>query len=205
MAASGLPFSALATVFWDRRVSSVIAGEEIELWRQTLLVIVDAQHRASRSARRSLLTPEGYEEKKARLEFLKKRREEIADYIHEAKERGDISESSAYEDAKNSQAMNEAAFLELEHILENAEILEAPVVVDGKKIVRLGSTVDLETESGKSRTFQLVSSVEADTLSNKLSDQSPVGKALLGKTEGDRVEATTQNGTVVVYTVRAIH
>ena len=152
-----------------------------------------------------LLTREGYEEKKARLEFLKKRREEIADYIHEAKEAGDISESSAYEDAKNSQAMNEGAILELEHILENAEILEAPVVVDGKKIVRLGSTVDLETESGKARTFQLVSSVEADTLSNKLSDQSPVGKALLGKTEGDRVEATTQNGTVVVYSVRAIH
>jgi transcription elongation factor GreA len=152
-----------------------------------------------------LLTPEGYEEKRARLEFLKKRREEIADYIHEAKEAGDISESSAYEDAKNSQAMNEGAILELEHILENAEILEAPVVVDGKKIVRLGSTVDLETVSGKARTFQLVSSVEADTLSNKLSDQSPVGKALLGKTEGDRVEATTQNGTVVVYTVRAIH
>ena len=60
-----------------------------------------------------LLTPEGYEEKKARLEFLKKRREEIADYIHEAKEAGDISESSAYEDAKNSQAMNEGAILEL--------------------------------------------------------------------------------------------
>ena len=74
-----------------------------------------------------LLTPEGYEEKKARLECpLKKRREEIADYIHEAKEAGDISESSAYEDAKNSQAMNEGAILELEHILENAEILEAP-------------------------------------------------------------------------------
>src|SRR6476660_215758 len=152
-----------------------------------------------------LLTREGYEEKKARLEFLKKRREEIADYIHEAKEAGDISESSAYEDAKNSQAMNEGAILELEHILENAEILEAPVATDGKKIVRLGATVDLETESGRARTFQLVSSVEADTLSNKLSDQSPVGKALLGKAEGDRVEATTQNGTVVVYTIRTIH
>ena len=152
------------------------------------------------------LTREGYDENQARLTYLvTERRQQVADYIHEAKEAGDISESSAYEDAKNSQAMNEGAILELEHILENAEILEAPVVVDGKKIVRLGSTVDLETESGKARTFQLVSSVEADTLSNKLSDQSPVGKALLGKTEGDRVEATTQNGTVVVYTVRAIH
>jgi transcription elongation factor GreA len=152
-----------------------------------------------------LLTREGYEEKKARLEFLKKRRAEIADYIHEAKEAGDISESSAYEDAKNLQAMNEGAILELEHILENAEVLETPTEVDGKKLVRLGSTVDLETDSGRARTFQLVSSVEADTLSNKLSDQSPVGKALLGKAEGDRVEATTQNGTVVVYTIRAIH
>jgi transcription elongation factor GreA len=151
-----------------------------------------------------LLTREGYEEKKARLEFLKKRREEIADYIHEAKEAGDVSESSAYEDAKNSQAMNEGAILELEHILENAEILETPVAEDGKKIVRLGSTIDLETDTGRARTFQLVSSVEADTLSNKLSDQSPVGKALLGKTEGEHVEVPTQNGTAG-YTIRAIH
>src|SRR5690348_3227016 len=152
------------------------------------------------------LTREGYEENQARLTFLiTERRQQVADYIHEAKEAGDISESSAYEDAKNSQAMNEGAILELEHILENAEILEAPVAVDGKKIVRLGSTVDLDTERGTSRTFQLVSSVEADTLSNKLSDQSPVGKALLGKGEGDRVEATTQNGTVVAYTIRTIH
>jgi transcription elongation factor GreA len=151
-----------------------------------------------------LLTREGYEEKKARLEFLKKRREEIADYIHEAKEAGDVSESSAYEDAKNSQAMNEGAILELEHILENAQILEMPVAEDGKKVVRLGSTIDLETDTGKARTFQLVSSVEADTLSNKLSDQSPVGKALLGKPEGEHVEVPTQNGTVG-YTIRAIH
>lgn len=151
-----------------------------------------------------LLTPEGYEEKRARLEFLKKRREEIADYIHEAKEAGDVSESSAYEDAKNSQAMNEGAILELEHILENAQILETPVAEDGKKIVRLGSTIDLETDTGRARTFQLVSSVEADTLSNKLSDQSPVGKALLGKAEGEHVDVPTQNGTVG-YTIRAIH
>ena len=152
------------------------------------------------------LTAEGLEALKRELhELVTVQRPQIADYIHEAKEGGDISESSAYEDAKNSQAMNEGAILELEHILENAEILEAPVAVDGKKIVRLGSTVDLDTERGTSRTFQLVSSVEADTLSNKLSDQSPVGKALLGKGEGDRVEATTQNGTVVAYTIRTIH
>jgi len=151
-----------------------------------------------------LLTREGYEEKKARLQFLKKRREEIADYIHEAKEAGDVSESSAYEDAKNSQAMNEGAILELEHILENAQILETPVAEDGKRIVRLGSTIDLETDTGRARTFQLVSSVEADTLSNKLSDQSPVGKALLGRAEGEHVEVPTQNG-MVGYTIRAIH
>jgi transcription elongation factor GreA len=150
------------------------------------------------------LTREGYEEKKARLEFLKKRREEIADYIHEAKEAGDISESSAYEDAKNSQAMNEGEILEVEHILENAEILEAPVAEDGHKVVRLGSTVDVETDRGSSRTFQLVSTVEANSVNNKLSDQSPVGKALIGKLEGDKVEVVTPSGSVL-YTIRAIH
>lgn len=152
---------------------------------------------------RILLTREGYEEKIERLKVLKKRREEIADYIHEAKEAGDISESSAYEDAKNSQAMNEGEILEIQHILDNAEILEAPTAVDGQRTVRLGALVEVETDRGTTRTFQLVSTVEANSSTNKLSDQSPVGRALMGHSEGDVVEVTTPGG-VVTYTVRSI-
>ncbi len=151
------------------------------------------------------LTREGYEEKKARLEYLVNvRRREVADYIHEAKEAGDVSESSAYEDAKNSQAMVEGEIQELQHLLEHAVILEAPVATDGRKVVGLGSRVEVETNRGTSRTFTLVSTVEANATTGKLSNESPVGKALMGHAEKDQVEVTTPSGAVT-YTIKAIH
>ena len=162
------------------------------------------QHRAN-EVEKIPLTREGLEEKKARLHFLvNERRREVADYIHEAKEAGDISESSAYEDAKNLQAMVEGEIQELQHLLEHAVILETPVDVDGRRIVRLGSTVDVETDRGTQRTFTLVSTVEANSTTGKLSDQSPVGRALLGHGEAEQVEVTTPGGSVM-YTILSIH
>lgn len=152
-----------------------------------------------------LLTREGLEEKKERLAFLIERRKSIADYIHEAKEAGDISESSAYEDAKNLQAMNEGEIQEIQHILENAEILETSQASDGVRAIRLGSTVDVENDRGTKRTFMLVGTVEANSANNKISDQSPVGRALLGRGEGETVEVRTEAGTVVNYTIKKIH
>ncbi len=150
------------------------------------------------------ITREGLEEKKARLNYLvNERRQQIADYIHEAKEAGDISESSAYEDAKNSQAMLEGEIQELQRIIDNAVILNVPDHTDGQRTVRLGSTVDVETPRGP-RTIMLVSTVEASPTNNKLSDQSPVGRALLGRNEGDAVEVITPNGPVT-YTIKSIH
>ncbi len=150
------------------------------------------------------LTREGYEEKKKRLHFLiTERRPQVADYIHEAKEAGDISESSAYEDAKNLQAMLEGEIQELQALLDNAVILETPEQVEGKRIVRLGATVEVESDRGGTRSFQLVSTVEASPTAGKLSDQSPVGRALMGHAEGDKVEVTTPGG-VTVYTIRKI-
>ena len=146
------------------------------------------------------LTREGYEEKKARLNFLvTERRQQVADYIHEAKEAGDISESSAYEDAKNIQAMVEGEIQELQRIVDNAVILDTPEALDGQRLVRLGSTVEVETPRGH-KSFTLVSTVEANSANNKLSDQSPVGRALMGRSEGDEVEVNTPGGSVV-YTV----
>lgn len=150
------------------------------------------------------LTREGYEEKKARLNWLiTERRQQVADYIHEAKEAGDVSESSAYEDAKNIQAMVEGEIQELQRIVDLAVIMEAPVQTSGKRIVQLGSTVEVETPRGP-KSFTLVSTVEANSTANKLSDQSPVGRALMGRSEGDKVEVVTPGGTVS-YTVKAIH
>ncbi len=151
------------------------------------------------------LTQEGYDENQARLTYLiTERRQQVADYIHEAKEAGDISESSAYEDAKNLQAMVEGEIQELQHLLEHAVILETPQHTGGKRTVRLGTTIDVETDRGTSRTFTLVSSAEANSATGKLSDQSPVGRALMGHAIGDKVEVTTPGGTVL-YTVKDIH
>jgi len=151
-----------------------------------------------------LLTREGYEEKKQRLAFLLERRKSIADFIHEAKEAGDVSESSAYEEAKNLQAFNEGEIREIQHILENAELLEVPEGGDGYKTVRLGSTVEVENSRGTKRSFMIVNPVEADPSHNKISDQAPVGKALMGRSEGDKVEVKTDNGNVT-YTIIGVH
>ena len=151
------------------------------------------------------LTPEGYEALRTELEHLiTVQRPQVADYIHEAKEGGDISESSAYEDAKNRQALLEGRIKELQYTLDNAEILSAPTRKGGKRIVSLGTTVEVETDRGSQRTLKLVSTVEADSAAGKVSDKSPVGSALMGKTIGDHVEVTTPGGTVV-YTIRAIN
>src|SRR5215470_17147980 len=95
------------------------------------------------------LTPEGFAKKKERLDYLRTvKRKEIADYIHEAKEAGDITESSAYEDAKNEQAKVEGEILQLERLLEAAEIMTADMhdTLEGPPVVRIGMQVDVETD-----------------------------------------------------------
>jgi transcription elongation factor GreA len=152
------------------------------------------------------LTPEGYAKRKERLEYLRTvRRKEIADYIHEAKEAGDISESGAYEDAKNEQAKVEGEILQLERLLDTAEIMTADMhdTIEGPPVVRIGMQVDVESDSGATRTFKIVETFEADPKSGLISDQSPVGKALMGHQEGDTVTVSTPGGETN-YTIRSI-
>ncbi len=152
------------------------------------------------------LTPEGYAKNKERLEYLRTiKRKEIADYIHEAKEAGDISESSAYEDAKNEQAMVEGEIIRLERLLSVAEIMTADMHndVEGPPVVRIGMQVDLTSSAGSNRLFKIVETFEADPKTGLISDQSPVGKALMGHKEGDVVDVSTPGG-VATYTIRSI-
>jgi transcription elongation factor GreA len=150
------------------------------------------------------LTAEGYEAMRQELEYLiTVKRPQVADFIHEAKEAGDVTDSSAYEEAKNRQAFLEGRIKELQHTIDNATIMDAPNHAGGQRIVQLGSTVDVETDRGGQRSFMLVSTFEADSTANKVSDQSPVGRALLNHVEGDKVEVTTPGGTVT-YTIKAI-
>lgn len=152
------------------------------------------------------LTPEGYAKKKERLDYLRTvKRKEIADYIHEAKEAGDITESSAYEDAKHEQAKVEGEILELERLLSVAEIMTSDMHddVEGPLSVRVGTQVEVQSDTGTKRTFKIVETFEADPKAGLISDQSPVGKALMGHHEGDQVTVSTPGG-VITYTILSI-
>ena len=152
------------------------------------------------------LTPEGFAKKKERLEYLiNVKRKEVADYIHEAKEDGDISESGSYEDAKDQQSKVEGEILQLQQLLSVAEIMSPDMhgVLEGPHTVRIGMQVDVETDQGKKRTFKMVETFEADVKAGLISDQSPVGKALMGHKEGEQVNVSTPGG-ITTYTILSI-
>jgi transcription elongation factor GreA len=141
-----------------------------------------------------LLTPEGLDKLKAEIEYLSNdKRREVAERIKEAREFGDISENSEYDDAKNEQAMLEARIASLEDKLRSASVID-PTELD-KDVVRVGSLVSVKDEgSGKSLKYTIVGSTEADPSENKLSNESPVGKALVGRKRNDTVKVTLPSG-----------
>ncbi len=157
---------------------------------------------ASDQSDRPLLTAEGRAKLEAELkDLVEVQRPMIADDIHEAKEAGDISESSAYEHAKNEQARIEGRIRELTELLNKAGTLE---LTTDASVVRIGSSVDVRTSAGTERHFTIVSTHEADPKRGYISTESPVGSALVGKKVGDKVDVSTPNG-VVTYNVLKIH
>ena len=145
-------------------------------------------------ARESLITPEGLKKLKAELEELKTtRRREVATRIKEAREFGDISENSEYDDAKNEQGMLEQKISQIEERIRRA------TVIDHKKLdtstVSVGVKVHVKDQkSGDSRKFQLVGSAEANPAEEKLSHESPIGRALMGRKRGDVVSVEVPRG-----------
>lgn len=144
------------------------------------------------------ITEAGKRELETELETLKGRRGEIADKIAEARNYGDLSENAEYDTAREDQALVESRIAEIEDILANAEIIHAGT---GNRVV-LGSTVELKND-GKSVTYSVVGPVEADPLEGKISNESPIGEALMGKKVGDTVTITTPKGTTT-YEIVAI-
>lgn len=137
------------------------------------------------------ITHEGKKELEAELEQLKGRRGEIADKIAEARDYGDLSENAEYDAAREDQGIVETRIIEIEDILQNAEI-----IATGKKgEVGLGSVVELKTGS-KTVTYTVVGPVEADPLQGKISNESPIGQALMGKKIGESVTITTPKGEI---------
>ncbi len=145
-------------------------------------------------ARETLITPEGLEKLKEELDFLQSdKRREVADRIKAAREFGDIMENSEYDDAKNEQAMLEQRIAQLQDKLRRAAVIDKRQV--DTEQVAVGAVVHVKDQkSGKSQKFQIVGSAEADPGEQKLSNESPIGKALIGHKKNEVVAVEVPRG-----------
>lgn len=143
--------------------------------------------------KKNLMTYEGLKKLEDELQDLKvNRRKEVAQKIKEAREQGDLSENAEYDAAKDEQRDIEARIEEIEKILKNAEVADDEF---GAGVINLGSTVTVyDCEFDEELVFKLVGSTEAKSLENKISNEAPLGKALIGKVAGNEVEVETPSG-----------
>ena len=153
-------------------------------------------------ANETILTAEGIRELEERLEYMKTvTRKEIAEQIKEARGFGDLSENAEYDEAKNEQSRIEGEIKQLEDRLRNATVIDESML--NTKMVNVGSTVVVQEGSSEKVTYLIVGSTEANPLEGKISNESPVGEALLGHGKGDVVEVTTPGGQIE-YTILSI-
>jgi transcription elongation factor GreA len=143
-----------------------------------------------------ILTPEGYEKLKQEIEVLStEKRREVADRIRTAREFGDITENAEYDDAKNEQAMLEHKIAQLEERLANARLIEKRDI--DLSVVSIGAKVKLrDVDAKRTDEYFIVGSAEANPAELKLSNESPVGKAIIGKKKGETVEVATPRGSL---------
>ena len=148
-----------------------------------------------------ILTPEGYKKLKEEIEHLSNaKRREIAERIRVARQFGDIAENSEYDDAKNDQALLEHRIAILEERMANARVISKKEV--SKDVVSVGSHVKLRDLSAKETVeYHIVGSAESNPDAQKLSNESPVGKAIIGKKKGETVEVTTPRGKAMKYKI----
>ncbi len=148
-----------------------------------------------------ILTPEGYKKLKGEVEHLSNaKRREIAERIRVARQFGDITENSEYDDAKNDQALLEHRIAILEERLAHARVISKKDV--SKDVVSVGSHVKLRDVSAKETVeYHIVGSAEANPSENKLSNESPVGRAIIGKKKGETVEVQTPRGKALKYKI----
>ncbi len=147
-------------------------------------------------AKEIFVTEEGLKKLQEELEYLKTvRRDEVKEMIKTAKSFGDLSENSEYDEAKNEQAIVEARIAELEEQLNNVRIVDASALAND--VVRVGLSVKIKNvDSGESEEYRIVGVTEADPFEGLISDESPIGKALLGQKVGSVVEVEIPLGTV---------
>lgn len=141
-----------------------------------------------------IISEEGYQKLKDELEYLTNgKRKEIADRIERAKELGDLSENAEYQEAKDAQAFNEARIAEINNTLKNVKVVKNN---ETKNEVVMGSTITIEDEKGNERKYTIVSFNEVDPAEGKISNESPLGVAFLGKKKGQEAIVNTPKGEV---------
>jgi transcription elongation factor GreA len=147
-----------------------------------------------------LLTSDGFLELETELNELKSvKRPEIIEAIKDARAQGDLSENADYDAARNSQAEVEARIKEIEYMLNNAKIIEKT----GNHSVGFGSTVTIEyVDDEEEEVYNIVGSMEADPFENKISNESPIGKAIIGKKEGDIIDVESPTGSYKIKIVK---
>lgn len=152
-------------------------------------------------AKQMLYTKEGYQALIDELKYLKgTKREEVKEAIATARSFGDLSENSEYDEARNEQAKVEARIKELEELIENALLVDETKI--DTSIISIGSSVKvLDEKSGKEVEYSIVGSNEVDPINKKISDQSPVGRALMGKVAGDVVAVEVPAGTITLKVI----
>lgn len=148
-----------------------------------------------------ILTAEGRQKLIDELEWREgEKSKEIVEHIKEARSFGDLSENSEYDAAKEEQSKNAARIAEIQAILANAQEAAA----GGELSVSIGSTVTLIDGEGEATDFTLVGTTETNSLEHKISNESPVGRAIIGHSEGETVEVATPSGKTRVYTIAKV-
>jgi len=157
-----------------------------------------------RTVKEIILTPEGHEKLKEEIEHLSTiKRREVAERIKQAREFGDIAENSEYDDAKNEQAMLEHRIATLEDRLKSSRIVNRKEIPTG--VVAVGTKVKLrDVDAKETIEYHIVGSAEANPAEHKLSNESPVGKAIIGKKKGETVEVATPRGSKLKFKIMEI-
>lgn len=149
----------------------------------------------------SFLTREGYENLQNELEFLRtKKREEIAQRLHEAMEGGELIENAEYEAAKNEQAFVEGRIKELELLLATARIIDEKA--SHGNTIQVGSVVTIKEEGMEAETYTIVGAAEANPSKGRISNESPLGKALINKKVDDKVQVDAPQGSFTVHILK---
>ena len=149
----------------------------------------------------TFLTKEGFQKLQEELDYLRTaKRQEVAERLHEAMEGGELIENAEYEAAKNEQAFVEGRIQELEVILATAHMIDDHVKTGG--VIQVGATVTIEEDGDKAETYTIVGAAEANPREGKISNESPIGKALLGHRSGDLLQVDAPGGHFKVKVVK---